>query len=887
MIPLHLRISGFLSYRDPVELDFNSFELACISGQNGAGKSALLDSITWALFGQARKRDESLINVATAKEDNGKAEILFSFIYEKNIYRIQRILHAPVVRTKSRTNEPEIIRKPAILEFHVFHAQSPIDYGWPYSRITLNGEWKPFTEKTTRETQERIEQTLKLDYETFINASFFLQGKADQFTQKNPSERKAVLSNILGLEIWDTYKDRTAEKRKFLESEIQGIDGRVAEIDTELGEEDGRRTRLLELENTLKQLSSTRVTQETILENIRKNAALLNEQRKLAETHLTSLERSRSSLAGLEVRFAEKESDRARYANLISRTQEIESAYKDWQKARKGLEELDQVAMEFREHAEHRQPLLREIEVEKAKLEQEHGALSNQLAVISEQLSVSSDLEEQIKVAQKSLREVEAKIEERGELESQRNESREKYAALKVENESLRREMDETKKRIDSLEDARGATCPLCGQELSDAHRKSTLKELNKTGKDKGDQFRANKKELDDIEKQIAGLEAQIAKFANAENERVKHSNMISQLTERIETLQAAEKEWEKSGKKRLAEVGKILDKESFAVEARKQLAKLDKELAKLGYDAAAHEVARRTEANGRSAEEEFSNLKSAREGNKQTESEIANLNSEIANRKSEIGNLEADYQTAKINLESAEAQSPDLNKVERELFTLREDENRTRDQVGAARQKVDVLATLRTRKTDYSNQREELNQQIVRHKTLERAFGKDGVPALLIEQALPQIEEKANNLLGKLSNDRMSIKFNTLEKYKDDKRKDKKETLEITITDGAGPRDYEMYSGGEAFRVNFAIRLALSEILAQRKGARLQTLVIDEGFGSQDAQGIQNLKQAIIAIKKDFEKILIITHLDELKDAFPNRIEVEKTERGSTVKVI
>ena len=54
MIPLHLRISGFLSYRDPVELDFDSFELACISGHNGAGKSSLLDSITWALFGEAR-----------------------------------------------------------------------------------------------------------------------------------------------------------------------------------------------------------------------------------------------------------------------------------------------------------------------------------------------------------------------------------------------------------------------------------------------------------------------------------------------------------------------------------------------------------------------------------------------------------------------------------------------------------------------------------------------------------------------------------------------------------------------------------------------------------------------------------------------------------------
>jgi exonuclease SbcC len=63
--------------------------------------------------------------------------------------------------------------------------------------------------------------------------------------------------------------------------------------------------------------------------------------------------------------------------------------------------------------------------------------------------------------------------------------------------------------------------------------------------------------------------------------------------------------------------------------------------------------------------------------------------------------------------------------------------------------------------------------------------------------------------------------------------------------------------------------------------------LVIDEGFGSQDTQGRQRLIQSINAVRDDFAKILVITHLDELKDAFPTRIEVEKTELGSTVTVI
>src|SRR5450756_771238 len=85
MIPLYLRLSGFLSYREPAELDFTGFNLACISGNNGAGKSSLLDAITWALFGQARRKDDDLIN-SGAKA----AEVIFDFAYETNVYRIRR-----------------------------------------------------------------------------------------------------------------------------------------------------------------------------------------------------------------------------------------------------------------------------------------------------------------------------------------------------------------------------------------------------------------------------------------------------------------------------------------------------------------------------------------------------------------------------------------------------------------------------------------------------------------------------------------------------------------------------------------------------------------------------------------------------------------------------
>ena len=207
--------------------------------------------------------------------------------------------------------------------------------------------------------------------------------------------------------------------------------------------------------------------------------------------------------------------------------------------------------------------------------------------------------------------------------------------------------------------------------------------------------------------------------------------------------------------------------------------------------------------------------------------------------------------------------------------------------ELGAAQQKVEVLATQKIRKKELEAEREQTSNQVVEYKVLERAFSKNGVPAMLIEQALPQIETKANEILERLSGGSMHISFITQQEYKDSKRDDLRETLDIQIGDSSGTRDYEMYSGGEAFRINFAIRLALSEVLAQRAGARLQMLVIDEGFGSQDETGRQRLVEAINTVKADFEKILVITHIEALKEAFPARLEVTKGPRGSMVEMI
>ncbi len=109
---------------------------------------------------------------------------------------------------------------------------------------------------------------------------------------------------------------------------------------------------------------------------------------------------------------------------------------------------------------------------------------------------------------------------------------------------------------------------------------------------------------------------------------------------------------------------------------------------------------------------------------------------------------------------------------------------------------------------------------------------------------------------------------------------------MDIKISDESGTRKYETYSGGEEFRINFAIRIALSKVLAHRAGASLRMLILDEGFGVLDEQGREKLVEAINSIRDEFDKILVITHIQDLKEAFPLRLEVTKAVNGSTFKM-
>ncbi len=256
------------------------------------------------------------------------------------------------------------------------------------------------------------------------------------------------------------------------------------------------------------------------------------------------------------------------------------------------------------------------------------------------------------------------------------------------------------------------------------------------------------------------------------------------------------------------------------------------------------------------------------------------------ARRMRQLDLLNADRkQNEALETEAAQLsrQAVDADSLQNALDKLRFEQRIATEEMGAARQRLAALDSLATYRADKAKTRKQLADEQGIYEDLREAFGKRGIQAMIIEAAVPEIENSANELLRRMTAGRMNVRFNT---QKETQAGDVRETLDIQIADELGTRAYENFSGGEQFRVNFAIRIALSKLLAHRAGAQLQTLIMDEGFGSQDAQGREKLIEAINAIQDDFGLILVITHIDELKDAFPARIDVTKTPDGSQISV-
>jgi DNA repair protein SbcC/Rad50 len=317
----------------------------------------------------------------------------------------------------------------------------------------------------------------------------------------------------------------------------------------------------------------------------------------------------------------------------------------------------------------------------------------------------------------------------------------------------------------------------------------------------------------------------------------------------------------------------------------------LDQHIAAIGYHLDQHTAIRQAIRQAQPWQLRYQELLQAQQNYPYVQRQVYELVETCTHRTTALQTIVAQAEEFHHYLEQTPDPQAQIQAIEQQIHHNRSQLDEHLAKLGSLQQQQQHLETLNTQRTTLSEQLQTARRQYRIYQELTQAFGKNGIQALMIENVLPQLEAETNQILGRLSANQLHVQFVTQRAKRgssSSRNSDKLiDTLDILISDVQGTRPYETYSGGEAFRVNFAIRLALARLLAQRSGTALQMLIIDEGFGTQDDAGCDRLIGAINAISSDFACILAVTHIPHLREAFQTRVEVSKTESGSRLSVL
>ncbi|MCY4020722.1 MAG: SMC family ATPase [Chloroflexi bacterium] len=849
MIPKRLELSNFLAYRAPKPISFDGIDLACISGNNGVGKSSLLDAITWALWGKARaRREDDLIH-------QGQREMQVSLDFEQDGIRYR------VLRRRARTGRG----RRGTLDLLVWGAdESP-------RRINAEG---------IRRTQDKLNQILRLDYETFVHSAFLQQGRADAFTLKTPAERKRILAEILGLDKWTVYEDAVKGELGKIAQEISILEHDIRRADEEIARESQLREAL---DGLTKSVDEAQVKLDRIgaqYDSLANTSALLLRERENRSQLERRIASRRADMEAAEAEIERQDDRIAEYHEIIAGADAIESGYQQLQAARENQNAIaeslsQQQALDAQVHkletalAGQAAKLTSEGEVLKARIEQLEAQISTgekgDLGAISTELAKLENLNSRRDASTTAIQA----------LAARRLSLRDLLKQLRSEGQALN-------ERLERMNAADGATCPLCGQAMTEDHRSETIAQLTSERDAKRQVYRDCLEQIRRIDGDSLAKQREVDDWARQLKDLPALQQRKGALSKQMKAVRDAENNL-RILRGQLTQVEAQLEEASFGRELRRQLTQLAEQRSRIiGAETSYADNRAQLETlaayDRRQKHLEFAqaNLPEAQELRDKTRKQLDALG---AAQSDDERHLEMNASEIK----RLAAQVEQEGKLRGRLDQARAEVQLLRERKTIAEQELKAVAAGRQMRTRLQGRlNSTLNEESL-GKELRIAFGRDGVPGMIIETAIPELESEANALLTRMTDGRMRIGFNT---QRETLASAAVETLDVTIADSLGARDYEMYSGGEAFRINFAIRIALSKLLARRAGGHLRMLFIDEGFGSQDAEGRAGLVDAINKIQADFNLILVITHIDELRDSFPARLLVEKTADGSTVSV-
>jgi exonuclease SbcC len=811
MTPIRLTLRNFLSYGDePQTVDFTGLHVVALTGENGHGKSALLDAITWVLWNSTRAsgtRQASMDDVIRLGADEAHVELEFGLNGARYV--------ALRSRRRARGGQSGLF----ILD--------ELD-----NRIPVGA---------TGEEANRVflANLLKMDDDTFRSSAYLRQGNADEFTRKAASDRKTVLANILRLGDYDSLVEKAKAQKQQLSNDLAAVQGEVNRLQQQADERTTHEEAVVEQRASLTESESRLAISAALLQA---TEARMNEltslSQSLAERQRKAVEEE-TAIAGLRRELTQEQIEIQSIFNLLAGESEIKESHARLMGLRSRLRDL-KPDVERGTALENGLPALNHaISQAQVRLEGEIGQLSMAKEKAENAAADLSVIDARLEEYRKELSGLDEATTQRTVAANRQNELQEAFAKLKADNDRLKIEISDIDEMLPLLE-AAGSSCPVCLTELTDEkrgglrtrqlQRRDDLEEGQRKLKADGVQLKselvAAGGALESLDRQLARLAACRDSSTQLEQQRVglvATANTLQDCTVRLSNMQRQLENGEYAATER-----------ARLIEAQAQLNALkpiveEYRLALTDHDALAEQ----------GVEAKYAALQAAYTRKETAERSISRLEREIAQREEarqqEVGQLA----TLAVSLNGLPQIKAQFTQAQAAANRDQAEVNQSREALARFQERLDQALIAERQLAERKKVEQRLEADRRAYFELEKAFGKNGVQAMIIDNALPEIMDETNRLLSRMTDHSMQVR---LEMRGAKSGSAEKETLEIRIMDEVGERPYEMYSGGEAFRINLALRIALSRLLARRHGASVQTLFLDEGFGTQDAKGRERL---------------------------------------------
>ena len=919
MRPLKLTMAGFGPYAGVQELDFETLGtggLYLITGDTGAGKTTIFDAITFALYGEASgdsRKPDMLRSKYVRPADPTYVELTFA--YNGREYTIRR--NPEYLRAKSRGTGTTKQAADALLT---------MPDGTPITKV--------------KDVNNALRDIIGLSREQFSQIAMISQGDFRRLLQSGTRERQAIFRDIFGTHFYvslqeklkhraselRTEQDRAAASiRQYIDGMVCGEDSplspqvkkatagelptaEVMELFDEILKEDGETNvalaqKLAALEEKLEALTS-RLTRAQAYQIAKLSLA---DKERLAQTQAAALEQANTALTAAEAtlpRQAELAEQIAALKVLLPGYDELETSVRELAKKETDLTRTrDQAAA-----AESNKGRLNEA---LALLKAEEKTLENAGADREKQIAQRQSLQE-------LLEKFRALLADLTELEGQQAHLARMQADYLAAAEVSGQLKDVYNAKNDAFLDEQagiiasrlipGAPCPVCG---STSHpNPASLSEKAPTEAEVKKAKSAYEKAQAATEAAASAASAQRGTVATAEEAIRKAAEALLPGTAAEEIRAAAEARQqaltaqirEQTGLIRAAEQKIARKKELDTLIPRQEQALSDADTA---LAAAAEQVTALTVSiDALKKQMEAQRAKLHHESKSAAAAEIAGFEQELEYLESERNRVQQNVLTHSNALAATRAAMETL-RAQLEQGTEEDAAALDAAKTELSREKMAVstrLQAVRTRITTNERAKDHAARKAGELKELEATYqwtkalsdtangtvsGKDKIMLETYIQTtyFDRILERANIRLQKMSGGQYDLKRRRIAESKKEQS-----GLELDIVDhiNATERSVNTLSGGEAFLASLSLALGLSDEVQMSTGIRLDTLFVDEGFGSLDAEALGKAYAALAGLTEGNRLVGIISHVAELKEKIDRQIVVTKDRTGgSSAKII